>query len=129
MMLQKKVDASAPAPPKDVSPDNEFEKRIRPEIIPGGEIGVSFKDVGALDDVKEALQELVMLRICRPHLFSRGGLIKPCKGILLFGPLGTGKTMLAKVVATEAGASRAGADGSDTAAVFGGRFVATRDAK
>ncbi|KAI5067328.1 hypothetical protein GOP47_0017856 [Adiantum capillus-veneris] len=101
----KKVDASAAAPAKEVPPDNEFEKRIRPEIIPAGEIGVSFKDIGALDDVKESLQELVMLPLRRPDLFNRGGLIKPCKGILLFGPPGTGKTMLAKAVATEAGAS------------------------
>ncbi|KAI5063446.1 hypothetical protein GOP47_0022306 [Adiantum capillus-veneris] len=96
---------TSPTPAKEIVVDNEFEKRIRPDIIPAGEIGVSFEDIGALDDVKEALQEVVMLPLQRSDLFSRGGLIKPCKGILLFGPPGTGKTMLAKAVAREAGAS------------------------
>ncbi|KAF3333208.1 lon protease [Carex littledalei] len=68
---------------QDVAPDNEFEKRIRPEVIPANEIGVTFDDIGALDDIKESLQELAMLR--RPDLF-KGGLLKPCRGILLFGP-------------------------------------------
>lgn len=88
----------------DVPPDNEFEKRIRPEVIPANEIGVSFEDIGALDDIKESLQELVMLPLRRPDLF-KGGLLKPCRGILLFGPPGTGKTMLAKAIANEAQAS------------------------
>ncbi|KAH9309542.1 hypothetical protein KI387_037453, partial [Taxus chinensis] len=93
------------APPKpEVAPDNEFEKRIRPAVIPAGEVGVSFADIGALENVEEALQELVMLPLRRPDLF-KGGLLKPCRGILLFGPPGTGKTMLAKALATEAGAS------------------------
>ncbi|PSS09351.1 Spastin like [Actinidia chinensis var. chinensis] len=88
----------------EVPPDNEFEKRIRPEVIPASEIGVAFDDIGALDDIKESLQELVMLPLRRPDLF-KGGLLKPCRGILLFGPPGTGKTMLAKAIANEAGAS------------------------
>ncbi|XP_051132188.1 uncharacterized protein LOC127252165 isoform X2 [Andrographis paniculata] len=90
---------------KDVVTENEFEKKLLGEVIPPGDIGVTFDDIGALDNVKETLKELVMLPLQRPELFSKGQLTKPCKGILLFGPPGTGKTMLAKAVATEAGAN------------------------
>ncbi|PON60932.1 Spastin [Parasponia andersonii] len=74
-------------------------------LVPPGEIGVKFDDIGALEDVKKALQELVILPMRRPELFSQGNLLRPCKGILLFGPPGTGKTLLAKALATEAGAN------------------------
>ncbi|MED6165265.1 hypothetical protein PIB30_097951 [Stylosanthes scabra] len=53
-----KKDGENNAPAKAEVPDNEFEKRIRPEVIPANEIGVTFADIGSLDEIKESLQEL-----------------------------------------------------------------------
>ncbi|URE16016.1 hypothetical protein MUK42_01893 [Musa troglodytarum] len=82
---------------------DEFEKNFVSALIPPDEIGVKFDDIGALEEVKRTLNELVSLPMRRPELFSRGNLLRPCKGVLLFGPPGTGKTLLAKALATEAG--------------------------
>ncbi|GAA0151059.1 hypothetical protein LIER_09860 [Lithospermum erythrorhizon] len=90
---------------KDVVTENAFETSLLNEVIASSEIGVTFGDIGALENVKDTLKELVMLPLQRPELCSKGQLAKLCKGILLFGPPGTGKTMLAKAVATEAGAN------------------------
>ncbi|MFA4960329.1 MAG: CDC48 family AAA ATPase [Candidatus Pacearchaeota archaeon] len=65
---------------------------------------VQWEDIGGLENVKEKLRELVELPLLRPDLFARAG-ISPSKGILLSGPSGTGKTLLAKAVATEANAN------------------------
>ncbi|KAI3787329.1 hypothetical protein L1987_41721 [Smallanthus sonchifolius] len=84
---------------------DEYESNFISAVVPPGEIGIKFDDIGALEDVKTELHELAILPMKRPELFSRGNLLRPCKGILLFGPPGTGKTLLAKALATEAGAN------------------------
>ncbi|XP_072978016.1 uncharacterized protein [Typha angustifolia] len=91
---------------------DEFESNFISAVVPSEEIGVKFDDIGALEDVKKTLEELVTLPMRRPELFSHGNLLRPCKGILLFGPPGTGKTLLAKALATEAGANFVSITGS-----------------
>ena len=61
---------------------------------------VRWEDVGGLKAVKERLKEAVEWPLKYAHLFKKAG-IKPPKGILLSGPPGCGKTLLAKAIATE----------------------------
>ncbi len=61
---------------------------------------VTYDDVGGLDDAIHRIREIVELPIRHPELFTRLK-IEPPKGILLHGPPGCGKTLLAKTVATE----------------------------
>jgi len=65
---------------------------------------VRWDDIGGLEDVKQLLKEAVEWPLKNPKIFSRLG-IKPPKGILLYGPPGCGKTMLARAVATESEAN------------------------
>ncbi len=61
---------------------------------------ITWEEVGGLEDVKKALHECVELPLEDPESFARMG-IRPPKGILLFGAPGTGKTLIARAVATE----------------------------
>jgi transitional endoplasmic reticulum ATPase len=61
---------------------------------------VHWTDIGGLDNVKQHLKEAVEWPLKTPEIFSKLG-IKPPKGILLYGPPGCGKTLLARAVATE----------------------------
>jgi len=61
---------------QDVVTENEFEKKLLADVIPPTDIGVTFDDIGALENVKDTLKELVMLPLQRPELFCKGQLTK-----------------------------------------------------
>jgi len=61
---------------------------------------INWEDVGGLEDIKSELQEAVEWPLKYPKLFEKAG-IRPLNGIILFGPPGCGKTLLAKAVASE----------------------------
>ncbi|TET15781.1 MAG: AAA family ATPase [Candidatus Thorarchaeota archaeon] len=65
---------------------------------------VRWSDIGGLQEVKDTLIEVVEWPLKRPETFTRLG-ISPPKGVLIYGPPGAGKTLLARAVATESEAN------------------------
>ncbi|MBI5554395.1 MAG: ATP-dependent metallopeptidase FtsH/Yme1/Tma family protein [Elusimicrobia bacterium] len=83
-----------------------------------GKQKITFKDVAGIDEVKEELQEIIAF-LKSPKKFQRlGGKIP--KGVLLYGSPGTGKTLLAKAVAGEAGVPFFSSSGSEFVEMFVG---------
>ena len=80
--------------------------------------GIRFSDVAGEDEAKESLQEIVDY-LHNPAKYTEAGASMP-KGILLVGPPGTGKTMLAKAVAGEAGVPFFSISGSEFVEMFVG---------
>ncbi|XP_018320231.1 spastin [Agrilus planipennis] len=78
--------------------DPKLAQCILDEIVDGGQ-QIHWNDIVGQETAKQALQEMVILPSLRPELFT--GLRSPARGLLLFGPPGNGKTLLARAVATE----------------------------
>jgi len=90
-------------------------KEVRPSALREVLIeipNIRWDDVGGLKNVKQALREMVEWPLRYPDAFERMG-IDPPKGLLLYGPPGCGKTLLAKAVATESEANFIGVKGPE----------------
>ncbi len=96
--------------------------KSKTRIISPDQISVGFADVVGCDEAKEEVRELVDF-LKEPARFSKLGGSIP-KGILLTGPAGTGKTMLAKAIAKEAGVPFFANSGSDFVEMFVGMGAA-----
>lgn len=85
---------------------NEHEQIIAGEIVLSDDIDVGFDDIGGMETMLENLKESVLYPLLYPEMFqSVSGLLAPPKGVLLYGPPGCGKTMTAKALAKESGAT------------------------
>ncbi|POS81961.1 hypothetical protein EPUL_005870, partial [Erysiphe pulchra] len=84
---------------------SQYEQTIAMEVVSPNEIPVTFDDIGGLDAIIEELTESVIYPLTMPHLYSgHSSLLSAPSGVLLYGPPGCGKTMLAKALARESGA-------------------------
>ena len=108
------IDLDEPIPPKllqEMKVTNDDFKEALKDVEPSAlreimvEIPkVKWDEVGGLEDVKQQLKESVEWPLSNPEGFERLG-IKPPRGLLLYGPPGNGKTLIAKAIATESAAN------------------------
>ncbi len=78
--------------------DNKLVETIEREIMQEGS-PILWEDIAGLEYAKKTINETIVLPLKKPELFR--GLRKPPKGLLFFGPPGTGKTMIGKAVASQ----------------------------
>ena len=102
--LQQKIDAKKEAdglqrlfaPPQGGAEEDSNE--VMPLDIPADNI--TFADVGGMDDIKKVIHKMIILPVLKPEIYAKYGR-RSGGGVLLYGPPGCGKTMLARATAGE----------------------------
>uniref|UniRef100_A0AAY5KIE6 Outer mitochondrial transmembrane helix translocase n=1 Tax=Esox lucius TaxID=8010 RepID=A0AAY5KIE6_ESOLU len=82
---------------------NEYEMNIASHLVDPRSMRVSWRDIAGLDEVIYELQDTVILPFQKRHLLAGSKLFQPPKGVLLYGPPGCGKTLIAKATAKASG--------------------------
>nr|XP_006625621.1 PREDICTED: ATPase family AAA domain-containing protein 1-A-like [Lepisosteus oculatus]XP_015196813.1 PREDICTED: ATPase family AAA domain-containing protein 1-A-like [Lepisosteus oculatus] len=82
---------------------NEYEMNIASHLVDPRSMKVTWRDIAGLDEVITELQDTVILPFQKRHLFRGSKLFQPPKGVLLYGPPGCGKTLIAKATAKASG--------------------------
>jgi hypothetical protein len=77
----------------------EYEMLIASQLVDPASINISFKDIAGLEQLVAELRQAVILPIQKRSLFANSSLMAAPKGVLLHGPPGCGKTMIAKATA------------------------------
>jgi transitional endoplasmic reticulum ATPase len=90
-----------------------------PSVSAKGIPRVTYEDIGGLHEEIRRTREMIELPLRHPELFQRLG-IEPPKGVLLYGPPGCGKTLLAKAVASESEANFFSINGPEIMSKFYG---------
>ncbi|RLI05201.1 AAA family ATPase [Candidatus Bathyarchaeota archaeon] len=106
-----------------VTPTTTFQVLSEPAPEKKGIPRVTYEDIGGLKEEVQRIREMVELPLRHPELFQRLG-IDPPKGVLLYGPPGCGKTLLAKAVANESNAYFININGPEIMSKFYGESEA-----
>uniref|UniRef100_A0A8C6SHY7 Outer mitochondrial transmembrane helix translocase n=1 Tax=Neogobius melanostomus TaxID=47308 RepID=A0A8C6SHY7_9GOBI len=80
---------------------SEYEMSIAAHLVDPLSMQITWRDIAGLDEVITELKETVILPVQKRHLFKGSRLLQPPKGVLLYGPPGCGKTLIAKATAKE----------------------------
>jgi len=94
-----RVEATSPSGPVIINPQTNFVLQ-KPDYLVNGAAQVSYEDIGGLDKELRLVREMVELPLRYAEVFERLGIEVP-KGVLLYGSPGTGKTLIARAIASE----------------------------
>ncbi len=113
------VTATQPAGAVIITRDTQIVLKERPVPDEAHTTQVTYEDIGGLRREIDLIREMIELPLCHPELFRKLG-ISPPRGVLLHGPPGTGKTMIAKAVANETSSNFTSISGPEIVSKFYG---------